>query len=185
MNLINDEIKSELSIDEELLWSGQPKQGVIFRNSDMLAIPFSLMWGGFAIFWESSVLTTNAPWFFKLWGIPFVLVGLYMIFGRFFFDAKQRSKSFYAVTSQRIIIVNGVFNRAVKSMNLKTLADTSFFETKNNEGTIIFGTASPFSAMLSGFSGWPGAAAQMAPQFDSIQNAKQVYEIIQKAQRSA
>jgi hypothetical protein len=184
MNLISAEIKSQISIDEELLWNGQPKQGIIFRKSDVFAIPFSLLWGGFAIFWESSVITTDAPWFFKLFGIPFVLAGLYIIFGRFFFDAKQRSKSFYAVTNQRIIIINGVFSRAVKSMNLRTLSDISLTESKNSEGTITFGPSSPFSSMFGGFSGWPGTAGQMSPQFDSIQNAKQVYEIIQKAQRT-
>ena len=32
-----------------------------------------------------------------LWGIPFVLVGLYIVFGRFFVDAKQREKTCVAI----------------------------------------------------------------------------------------
>lgn len=86
---------------EKLLWSGQPKQGLRFQAADVFMIPFSLMWGGFAFFWEASVLgfgRTTAhpkpmPIFMAIWGIPFVLIGLHMIVGRFFYDAALRKRT--------------------------------------------------------------------------------------------
>src|SRR5476649_1583398 len=106
-------LDSYLDPSERLLWSGQPKQGLRLQASDAMMIPFSLMWGGFAIFWEANALglvqtnghQTTPPIFMAIWGIPFVLVGLYMIAGRFFIDAMTRGKTWYAVTDQRLLVV--------------------------------------------------------------------------------
>ncbi|MGO9170512.1 MAG: hypothetical protein ACLP7P_00900 [Rhodomicrobium sp.] len=75
----------ELDHGERLLWSGMPRQGIFFRPSDIFMVPFSLFWGGFAFFWEFTAMTSNkSQSFFPLFGIPFVLIGIYIIAGRFF-----------------------------------------------------------------------------------------------------
>ncbi|MDP3271797.1 MAG: PH domain-containing protein [Polynucleobacter sp.] len=185
MNTISPQIEAQLSRDEKVLWAGQPKQGVILRGADALMIPFSLMWGGFAIFWELSVLQSDAPAIFVLFGIPFVLIGLYLIVGRFFFDAKQRANTYYGVTDERVIIISGVFSRKIKSLNLRTLSDLSLLEGKGGEGTVSFGGGSPLSSMFAGFAGWPGMEQYLGPRFELIPNAKSVFETIRGMQRVA
>jgi Bacterial PH domain len=181
----SSQIQPELGAGEHLLWSSQPRQGLMLRGADAFMIPFSLLWGGFAFFWEGTVLVSGAPFFFALWGIPFVLVGMYMIFGRFLVEAKQRETTWYGVTNERIIIVSGLFSRKVKSLNLRTLTDLSLTQTKNGEGSISFGSGSPFGAMFSGLAAWPGMEAYLGPRFDMITNVKTVYETIRTAQRTA
>jgi hypothetical protein len=107
-------VQFELAKGERLLWSGVPRQGVLFRPSDAFMIPFSLLWAGFAVFWELSAIRDGAPTFFVLWGIPFVLVGAYIVVGRFLVDARRRRNTAYGLTTERIIISSGAFRPSLK-----------------------------------------------------------------------
>ncbi len=178
------QIKPELSSNEQLLWHGRPQLGLLLRAADAFLIPFSLMWGGFAIFWEASVVIGGAPFFFMLWGIPFVLVGLYLIVGRFFVDARQRSKTYYGVTDERAIIISGLFRRSVKSLNIDTLTDVALTEKTDGSGTITLGPTPPWHNLMGG-SNWPGSHQHAVPSFEMIDDARQVYEILRKSQRDA
>src|SRR5262245_56900012 len=148
-------IDKELRANERVFWRGKPATGIRLRGSDAYLIPFSLLWGGFAIFWEASVLTIpkDQPvgFVFPLFGIPFVLVGLYFIFGRFIFDARSRAKTEYAVTNQRVIIKSGLFSRKIKSLNLNSMPEISFTEKSNGSGTITFGESTSPWGMMRGF----------------------------------
>ena len=175
---------AELAAGERLLWSGQPKQGVIFRTSEVFMTPFALLWAGFAIFWEWSVIQSNAPAFFMLWGVPFVLIGLYLVFGRFIVEAQQRARTLYGVTNERVLIVSGLFTRKIKSLALRTLSDLSLSESSNGEGSITFGSSAPLAAWFGG-SAWPGTDAYLGPRFEAIPNARTIYNIIRDAQRVA
>jgi hypothetical protein len=42
---------SELLPGETVQWTGRPNAAVILHKEDWGTIPFSLLWGGFAIFW--------------------------------------------------------------------------------------------------------------------------------------
>ncbi|HXF23906.1 MAG TPA: hypothetical protein VN602_05275 [Gemmatimonadaceae bacterium] len=164
---------------EKLLWDGSPRQGIVLRSNDILMIPFSFLWCGFAIFWETSAITGGAPIFFMLWGIPFVLIGLYMVIGRFFVDAWLRRTTRYAVTNVRVIITSGGMMPSLKSLNLRTLSDVTLTAKPNGRGTITFGSANFLTSMYSGVN-WPGI--KQPPSFELIDGASGVYEIIRKAQ---
>jgi hypothetical protein len=175
-----------LSRDEKLLWSGQPRGGIQFRGSDIFAIPFSLMWGGFAFFWEFSVtrIGTGAPTIFTLWGIPFVLMGLYLIIGRFFVDAWMRSKTQYFLTDQRVLIVSGILSSSAKSLPLRSLPDFTLSERSDGSGTITLGSSNlPFGGMA--IQGWPGSSRQRPPALELIENVRSVNEILRDAAAKA
>jgi hypothetical protein len=171
------DLKEHLWSGEKLLWCGQPAGGLKLRRSDAIAIPFSLMWGGFAIFWETGAILSNAPFFFRLWGIPFVLVGLYLIIGRFFFDAWLRARTVYGVTNQRALIFCGR-SSALTSLPLLTLSEIRVTEHQDGTGTISFGPAQPASSPRSKSTFPP----REGPAFEFIPDAQHVSSVIHSAQ---
>lgn len=178
------ELERELGGGEHLLWSGQPKRGLRLRVTDVFFIPFSLLWTAFAVFWENGVISSGAPFFFMLWGIPFLCIGAYMTVGRFFVDAALRAKTWYGVTNERVLIIGGLFNRTVKSLAIRSLLEIGLEQHRDGSGTITFGPSMPFASWYRGFA-WPGMDQAMAPAFDLITDAKVVYAIIRQAQRTA
>ncbi|MBV8187004.1 MAG: PH domain-containing protein [Alphaproteobacteria bacterium] len=156
----------------------------MLRAVDAFLIPFSVVWGGFATFSELSAMKAGAPVFSALFGLPFVAVGLYLMVGRFFVDARQRTRTFYALTNERVLIVSGLFSRTVKSIGLPTLGEMSVSERSDGSGTIVFGTSSPFDWFAAGVAGWPGTGARLASRFEAIANVRTVFNAIRSAQKS-
>jgi hypothetical protein len=187
------QIVQALERGERLLWHGAPRRGLRLRAADLFLIPFSLLWGGLAIFKESSVPSIpDAPWFMKLGGIFFVLIGLYLIVGRFFADAKMREKTLYALTGERVLILSGVFRRESRSLTLRNLSEVSVVQARDDSGTITFGSAPPFAAFFGGIAGsLPGGGRngsdrmQPPPQFEMIDDVAAVAALVREARRHA
>ena len=142
----SQKLQSELSSGETILWSGRPRQGVLFRTSDTFLIPFSLLWGGFAIFWVLGAYASGAPFFFVLFGVPFVLMGIYMIIGRFYVDSIMRKNTVYGVTNDRVVILTELFSKKTKSLNLATISDITFTSKSDGTGSICFGPQHPMAS---------------------------------------
>ena len=146
-------------------------------------IPFSILWCGFAIFWEMTAMSSGAPFFFLIWGIPFVIIGLYMVFGRFLVDTHRRRKTYYGVTDKRILVVTCGLSRKVKSLNNKSLPIISLTEKSDGRGTITFGSDHPWQKMQ-GSTSWDGAGT-FVPTFEMIDNAREVADKIRELQKTA
>jgi hypothetical protein len=184
-------IQSELTPGERIHWVGKPDPSIIFSASDVLAIPFSLMWGGFAIFWEYMAVTAtpkahNAPgafiYIFPLWGIPFVCIGLYMIFGRFFYKVWIKKRTTYAVTDQRILVIMEGFRRQVQAQFLNQVPAINKSIGSNGEGSLIFGNLG-FGGMMyanSGMGFWGTRNSLGILGFYDIHDAEGVYQLITK-----
>lgn len=168
---IEDLMTPYLGNEEKILWTGIPNKGIVFQASDILLIPFSLVWGGFALFWEISVLAAGAPILFKLWGIPFVLMGIYITVGRFFYDSWKRSKIAYAITNKRALILKREFSQKIVSIPLSRDLNIEYNSNSKGRAAIKFGES---GASIFSSSSWPGMNSKQN-EFFQIEEGRKVY----------
>jgi hypothetical protein len=176
-------IEPLLGPGERILWQGQPDIWAYSMRGAWYLMPFSLLWGGFAIFWEVTALSSGAGPFFALWGIPFVVIGLYLIFGRIYVARREARRTHYAVTSRRVLIVSGAFSHRLTEIALTDLLVSQLDLGGSGLGTITFGTTvGAFRAPP----GWPTMGMYVsAPAFASVRDAASVYRIVQDAKAAA
>jgi len=170
---------------ERILWQGQPAQGIRFAPQDIFAVPFALFWLAIVVSIFASLImgaaTNIDPASFIIMPV-FILVGLYMLAGRFVVDHFARRKTRYVLTNQRAILESGLLRTNSRSVNLGALAEIQFRAGRNGKGTVRFGSAGPFAMMPSG---WPGMSQFAAPVFEMIDDAERVYGLALQAQRDS
>jgi len=182
----------DLLPSERLLWEGRPTRHRLFRPADALLIPFSVLWCGFAIFWEISVLTEGTggddepPLFFALWGIPFVLMGLYLVVGRFVVRAVASRRTRYMVTDQRVVIIGGFSGTRTKASYLKSLPPPVINELPDRSGSLAFGAfPGVWDTMSNGTKGWGPWAVEPpgGPVMRDIPEVRRVRDLVATSQR--
>jgi hypothetical protein len=142
-------LQPELLSGESIHWAAMPNPSVIFHSDDLTLIPFSLVWTSFIVFWEAGALgfwSSNfqkgtANIFMALWGIPFLVIGNYMLWGRFLYDAWLKRRTYYAVTDRRLIILQEGWKQKI---SMTFLEDIPQIERERGAcGTLWFGTKYP------------------------------------------
>ncbi len=139
---LEDRVQRELKGGERLYWTGQP----IAKRMALKAIPvsiFAIPWTAFAFYWTYSAAGNKIPdlsrpedWF-ALFGLPFIIIGLNMLFAPFWYYRKAQ-KVVYAITSVRAIIFEGSRNLKVKSYGPERLKNLSKNQKMDGSGDIIF-----------------------------------------------
>ena len=160
-----------------MVWSGRPAQGLIFQQTDGYLIPFSLLWCGFAVFWNLNAWRSGAPIFFQLWGLPFLVIGAYLVVGRFIHDALLRRRQIYAVTDRRVLAVTDGQSATLRSLDIDQLPTIEMRERSDGSGTIRFGLQLPFPNRP-GF-GQFVPALDPRLQFLEIDRVRDVYRLIE------
>jgi hypothetical protein len=172
-------IRSKLDDGEQFVWSGRPRQGLLLQPTDALLIPFSLVWAGFAFYWEYAVVATHRFWVLQLWGLPFVLAALYLVAGRFFTDAHARGQTYYGLTDGRVIIARGSTTRSIP---LSDLTGVALAAKADKTGTIVLGA--PGQPAPNALNAYFGSSRVQYPMFEMIPDAQSVYDQIEALRKS-
>jgi hypothetical protein len=180
-------IQPELASGETILWVGQPSRSIIFHKEDRFLVPFSLLWGGFAIFWEAGALgflghgtRGSTPWLpGALFGIPFIVIGQYFIWGRFLDASWKKRVTHYAVTSGRIIVVvQEGSRRRLASAYIDTLPCVVKETGSRGVGTLRFAPEPPVFFRRTAWEAWDPMTTGNRPSFIDIEDIDFVYRLV-------
>ncbi len=58
------QFQPELDPGEVIEWTGRPDPRRVVTADDVVLIPFSILWGGFAIAWETFFIIVHGPLLF-------------------------------------------------------------------------------------------------------------------------
>jgi hypothetical protein len=150
---------------------------VIFERVDIFLVPFSLLWGGFALVWEAGVLGSGvfgeghrsaAPWFF-------------------FYKAWRKRRTYYALTNKRALILIESRGRMLRACFLSAVPTINKSVRPSGVGTITFGNAS-WASMYDNtgmdFFGIMGAlGADSTVRFNDVRDADRVYGLAMAARK--
>jgi|SRR5579871_866193 hypothetical protein len=132
----------ELRPGEHLVWADRPGLMAVARQdlpSSLMGVPFT----AFAVFWLVQVMKIDKSanmaigYFFPLWGLMFVGIGLFLLLRPVISAGKARS-TVYAITDQRLFIASGAWTRRVDSYGPEQIASLERTERANGFGDIVF-----------------------------------------------
>lgn len=125
-----------MSPGEYELWHGKPQKGNLFTPQDAWPFLFGIMWCCVAVFQTVTAVANgnllHTP------ALPFLAVGLYLLFGRFIWTAIQRSRTVYVITNQKII------RKRMGNIDMVNRSNKLPIQLKvhrNGNGTITIGAA--------------------------------------------
>jgi len=170
-------LQPKLLPEENVMWSGRPRQGLIFYLADAYIIPFSLIWTVGAWNGISNGLKSHAALLPTLMAFLFLAVGFWLLIGRFVYDIWRRSRLAYAVTNRRVLVLRG--ERLYTSLDIANLPAPRLDTYRNGTGSIFFGVSLTGWGREPAF--WP---ASEVPAFISITGASEVFALILRLSHS-
>jgi hypothetical protein len=178
---LQSEFRSQLLADEQLVWTGRPGDGFYFQSSDIFQTIFGVFWLGFALFWTYNAGQASGT--FALFGIPFILIGIYQLFGRFLWDAYVRKHTIYGLTSERLLIRSGYFTRSFRSVPLRSLKQVQYTPHNDGSGTLSLGPDQSSADKHFHWSGeWKEGPATQQLVLLRVENARQLHQHILQSQ---
>lgn len=128
-------IHSCLEEDEYVLWRGKPGKKNTFSSRDRAVLPFALFWTAFALLLEGSVIMSGAPLMYCIFGAPFVLISVLLLYNSFPSGVFAKGKTLYVVTNKKLIIKR---DKDIEVYLPDELPPMKIELHKNGNGTIIF-----------------------------------------------
>jgi hypothetical protein len=99
---------------------------------------FGLMFAGFAGVWMSLAAGMGAPWFFILFGTPFLLIGLVLAFSTIIRQRWRSAGTLYVLTNRRLLELDIRKRNIRQQLELLKLEAPELIQHRDGTGTLSF-----------------------------------------------
>ena len=176
LRMSSNDWKAEPSIvmpGEKVLWQSKPERGPFILSGVGGGSIFGLFFLGFAIFWVLTAAGAGAPVEFWSFGMIFVFIGLFLVFGIPITQLLRYRNTLYTITDNRIITQTGIIGLDTRFIEFEWIRDIYV-----NVGVIdrIFGTGSLFLSTASGMV----YTGSNLPTMLSLRDPYEVQRLVQK-----
>ena len=170
-----EQIKQFLSSGEQVVWQGRPGKGRLFERIDYFLVPFAILWAAVPTTMFVTMLIKGITDIFALpVSFMFLLIGFYLVFGRFLIKKRILNNTCYAITNRRIILVE---NKKITFLDRGNLPQYSLDILKDGYGNINFKDNSLFSSFFDYDILMINASY---PRLKNIENVQDVLKILTK-----
>jgi hypothetical protein len=164
-----------LRAGETIVWTGKPKSGIRLIESDRIFLPMSIILTGFSGFLDYAMIYYQPDIFYWVITVTLNLIAIYTSFGRFILSKMRREKTFYCITSQRILKCMNNTPPKWSTLPLKNIEKIEYTRESDDSGFILFGDTNPVFPWLLGSINF---SKEEFPGFEMIADVKSVYELI-------
>lgn len=126
---------------ERILWTGKPRLRAYAWKDGPGTLIFGIPFLAFAIFWTYGAATVPpkgqfpSP-FFPLFGIPFILIGLSLLFSPLF-SALEARGTWYVITEKRVAIFRKLWSSEVRSFPALGFLGYERISREDGAGSIV------------------------------------------------
>ena len=135
-------LEEELAPGETVVWQQSPVRGAS-AGANFFTRIFGIFWLGFSLFWFAGALSAarlgGFGLIFPLFGLPFIGIGIWLVFVLPSRQKRQLSTTVYAVTDRRLIIFASAPTRTVRSLPLACVRSVNKRIHRNGTGDLYFG----------------------------------------------
>lgn len=113
-----------LDPDENILWQGRPVPGFTLTPMSIVKLLSGAIFAGFALFWiimASTSISGGLGWFFGVFGLPFLFIGLGIMASGTIWPPYRQKHTWYSLTHKRAFIATDLplVGRQLKSYPMR------------------------------------------------------------------
>ncbi len=130
--------KALVRADEQVLWTGKPDSGNIFAGVDRNKLSAGLLFAGVGSLFAFPPLFLDGDIAFTLFGMFFVIIGLYLSLGKALRNLFLRKDTLYVITNKKIIRFRG---QHIDMLKAEEMPPPDVIFHRNGNATLVFGSS--------------------------------------------